>query len=173
MRRDADAAALELFREHGEAVYRFASVLTRHHQDAEDVVQETFLKLLQHLRTSGDTRNVRGWIFTVAANAARDRQRGRLRWLPWTATQEPVVDPAHLRDEDGRIASLRTALQRLAVRDRLLVALRAQGLSYQEIASALDIKSSSVGTLLARAMTRLSAGLAPAQDAAPLRGHAR
>ena len=63
------------FEAHGGAVYRFAAVLVRHHQDAEDVVQETFLKLLRHLEAGGDTTNLRGWLFTVAAHAARDRQR--------------------------------------------------------------------------------------------------
>ena len=70
-------AVLALFEEHGTAVYRFAVVLVRHHQDAEDVVQETFLKLLRHLDAGGDASSLRGWLFTVAAHAARDRQRRR------------------------------------------------------------------------------------------------
>ena len=74
---DASQAARDLFEQHGAAVYRFATVLLRHHQDAEDVVQETFLKLLHHLSAGGNTSNLRGWLFTVAAHAARDRQRWR------------------------------------------------------------------------------------------------
>jgi RNA polymerase sigma-70 factor (ECF subfamily) len=116
--------ARALFQEHGAAVYRFAAVLLHHHHDAEDVVQETFLKLLHHLRDGGRAENLRGWIFTVAAHAARDRQRRRSRWVPWAA------------------------------RDRLLLALRAQGLSYRDIAAASGIRLSSVGRLLARAVDR-------------------
>ena len=63
-------AAREIFDSHGGAVYRFAVVLMRHHQDAEDILQETFLKLLRHLEGGGDLSNVRGWLFAVAANAA-------------------------------------------------------------------------------------------------------
>ena len=148
--------ARDLFREHGAAVYRFALVLVRHHQDAEDVLQETFMKLLQHLRSGGNVDNLRGWLFTVAAHAARDRQRRRFRWLPWAASAEPAVDPPQLRDEDGRYRALREALRRLSGRDRLLLALRAQGLSYREIAAAAEIKESSVGQLLARATDRWS-----------------
>ena len=47
-------------------------------------------------------------------------------------------------------------IRALAPRDRLLVALRAQGLSYQEIAGATGIRSASVGRLLARAIDRLA-----------------
>ncbi len=150
----------DLFREHGGAVYRFALVLVRHHQDAEDVVQETFMKLLQHLSSAGNTANLRGWLFTVAAHAARDRQRRRMRWLPWTTRAEPAVDPAALPDEDGRYKALREALRGLSHRDRLLLALRAQGLTYREIAAAADIRESSVSQLLARATERWSRGTA-------------
>jgi RNA polymerase sigma-70 factor (ECF subfamily) len=148
----------DLFREHGAAVYRFALVMVRHQQDAEDVLQETFMKLLQHLRSGGNTDNLRGWLFTVAAHAARDRQRRRFRWLPWTFDTEPSVDPPPIRDEDGRYKALREAMRGLSPRDRLLLALRAQGLSYREIAVAAGIKESSVSQFLARATERWSRG---------------
>src|SRR5262245_28513259 len=122
-------AAQELFRQHGAAVYRFAVALLRHHQDAEDVVQETFLKLLRHLSAGGRIENIQGWLFTVAAHALRDRQRRRWRWLPWGPDHEGLVGPPRLADEDGRLATLRDALRQLSPRDRLLLALRSQGLS--------------------------------------------
>lgn len=147
-------AARALFQAHGGAVYRFAAVLVRHHQDAEDVVQETFLKLLRHLEAQGDTTNLRGWLFTVAAHAARDRQRRRMRWIPWRPAHDGRVPPPVLADEDGRLKSARDALQHLPPRDRLLLALRAQGLAYREIAAASGTKPASVGRLLARAADR-------------------
>jgi RNA polymerase sigma-70 factor (ECF subfamily) len=147
-------AARELFEAHGAAVYRFAAVLLRHRQDAEDCVQETFLKLLRHLDGGGDRTNLRGWLFTVAAHAARDRQRRRLRWMPWLPAHEAHAPAPELPDEDGRLKQARDALRHLPERDRLLLALRAQGLSYRDIASAARIKPASVGRLLARALDR-------------------
>jgi len=153
-RSPATASAQDLFETHGAAIYRFAVVLLKHRQDAEDCVQETFLKLLRHLEAGGDTSNIRGWLFTVAANAARDRQRGRLRWLPWLPEHDAQIDPPRLPDEDGRLTHARAALRRLSARDRLLLALRAQGLSYRDIASAARLNPASVGRLLARAVDR-------------------
>ncbi len=150
-------AARELFDCHGGAVYRFAVVLMRHHQDAEDILQETFLKLMRHLEAGGDLSNVRGWLFTVAAHAARDRQRARMRWVPWASAHEPRVQPPDLPDEDGRLKHARETLRRLPERDRLLLLLRAQGLSYRDIAAASGIKPTSVGRLLARAVDRWAA----------------
>src|SRR5262245_41204132 len=157
--RGTSEAVRELFQEHGGAIFRFACVLVRHRQDAEDVLQETFVKLLRHLEAGGDTTNIRGWLFTVAAHAARDRQRGRSRWIPWTPAHEASVPPPSLDDEDGRIRTARLALRRLSERDRLLLALRAQGLSYREIASAAAIQPASVGRLLARAVDRWAAAI--------------
>ena len=151
-------AAQALFHEHGAAVYRFAVVLLRHHQDAEDVVQETFLKLLDHLRAGRNTANLRGWLFTVAAHAARDRQRRRRRWIPWQPAHDSLVSPLTLPDEDGRLRAVRDALRRLPDRDRLLLALRAEGLSYRDIAVAAGIRPASVGKLLARALDRCARG---------------
>jgi RNA polymerase sigma-70 factor (ECF subfamily) len=151
---DVSLVARRLFEQHGDAIYRFAVVLLRHHQDAEDVVQETFLKLLRHLGDGGNTDNVRGWLFTVAAHASRDRQRRRFRFLPWAADYDARVAPPELPDEDGRLAAARESLRRLAGRDRLLLALRAHDLSYRDIAAAAGIRQKSVGTLLARAVAR-------------------
>jgi RNA polymerase sigma-70 factor, ECF subfamily len=153
---DSQAETLRLFQEHGAALYRFCRSVLRHAGDAEDVVQETFLTLLDHLQRGGDARNLKSWLFTVAANACRDRTRWRLRWLPWNAERdERTVEPsaeARLKPDTTQIA--RKAFRALAPRDRLLLSLRAQGLSYKDIAVASGIREQSVGRLLARALDR-------------------
>jgi RNA polymerase sigma-70 factor (ECF subfamily) len=152
---DPQAETLRLFQEHGPALYRFCRSVLRHTGDAEDVVQETFLKLLDHLQHGGDTRNLKSWLFTVAANACRDRTRWQLRWLPWSADRdERTVDPVEVRLEPDTTEPARRAFRALAPRDRLLLSLRAQGLSYKDIAVASGIREQSVGRLLARAMDR-------------------
>ena len=143
---------LRLFHEHGGAIYRFCRSTLRSESDAEDVVQDTFLKLLQHLESRGDRSNLRSWLFTVAANGCRDRGRWRSRWLPWRAEDDRRV-AAPAQDQDD-IRSARRALRGLAPRDRMLLSLRASGLSYREIATATGIRENSVGRLLARAVDR-------------------
>ena len=154
---DPQAETLRLFQEHGAALYRFCRSVLRHTGDAEDVVQETFLKLLHHLQHDGDTGNLKSWLFTVAANGCRDRTRWRMRWLPWTAerdhrTVDPVEEEVRLKPDTTTVA--RKAFRALAPRDRLLLSLRAQGLSYKDIAAASGIREQSVGRLLARALDR-------------------
>jgi RNA polymerase sigma-70 factor (ECF subfamily) len=143
---------LRLFAEEGTALYRFCRSLLRTPEEAEDVVQDAFLKLLSHLQRDGDRRNLRAWLFTVAANGCRDRMRSRWRWLPWSAEKDSrTVGPP---DERVDLAPARRALAALAPRDRLLLSLRAQGLAYAEIAAATGIRPASVGRFLARAVDR-------------------
>jgi RNA polymerase sigma-70 factor (ECF subfamily) len=145
--------AARLFEQYGPSLYRFARVLLHNSADAEDVVQSAFLRLIQHLQANRDRTNVRAWLFTVAANLARDRMRLRRRWAPWdSAAGEPIT--LELAPQENPYAQFLAAAAKLAPRDRLLLALRAQGLSYREIAEAANVRATSVGRLLARALER-------------------
>ncbi len=149
---DHAAEALRLFDDLGAPLFRFCLATLRDGADAEDVVQDTFVKLLQHLKRGGDRANLRSWLFTVAANACRDRARWKVRWVPWRLEHdERTVAPVEGRTET---ADAGIALARLAARDRLLLSLRAQGLSYRDIAAASGVREQSVGRLLARALER-------------------
>ncbi len=149
---DPQTEVSRLFGDHGAALFRFCRFTLGSPDEAEDIVQETFLKLLQHLQAGGGRSNLRAWLFTVAANACRDRTRWRVRWLPWQAhLDRRTVGPF---DEAPDRYVARAAARSLAPRDRLLLSLRAQGLSYREIAAAARIEERSVGRLLARAVDR-------------------
>jgi RNA polymerase sigma-70 factor, ECF subfamily len=149
---DARGEVLRLFAAHGQALYRFCCFTLGSRDDAEDVVQETFLRLLQHLQSAGGRSNLRAWLFTVAANACRDRARWRARFVPWHAEHDRrTIEPREEAPDRKRALG---ALRSLAPRDRLLLSLRAQGLSYREVAAAAGIEERSVGRLLARAVDR-------------------
>jgi RNA polymerase sigma factor (sigma-70 family) len=160
---DQGRGVVELFDLHGPGLYRLAAAMLHDADAAQDVVQDTFLKLMAHLASGGALSNAKGWLYTVAAHACRDRQRRSWRWLPWVAELDKRPSPDAPDDSGGRQAVLR-ALRRLRPRDRLLVALRAQGLSYEEIAGAARIQPASVGRLLGRALDRLARELAPDKE---------
>jgi len=157
--RSRDAVVGDLFDEHATGLYRLARAMLHDAEAAQDVVQETFLKLIAHIDGGGGLPNARGWLYTVAAHGCRDRQRGLSRWLPWIAERDPRATRESPDRLDGAHAVL-AAIRELAPRDRLLIALRAQGLSYREIAGAARIRPASVGQLLARALNRLEVRLA-------------
>jgi len=132
---------------------------------ADDIVQETFLALFQHLRKGGHRENLRAWVIQVGYRLALKHRRGegrRRRWQgPWEADVVDVSDPttgpeaACAANEDRR--RVRSVLRVLPERDRQCVCLRADGLRYREIADVLGISLGSVAKSLARAVGRLSA----------------
>jgi RNA polymerase sigma-70 factor (ECF subfamily) len=162
---DPESEVLRLLGDRGSSLYRFCRMTLGGADEADDIVQETFLKLLQHLRAGGDRANLRSWLFTVAANACRDRLRARRRWLPWRAELDRRIVETADETPDRRLA--RDAARGLPVRDRLLLSLRAQGLSYRDIGIAAGIQEGSVGRLLARAVDRWKRRLEVAQGFSP------
>ena len=142
-----------LFDAYGPGLYRFARAIVHDAGDAEDAVQRTFVRLLEHLRGKGDASNLKAWLFTVTANACRDALRARRRWLSWGPEHDRSVAPDEGSDGEHRRV-LVAAARRLSARDRTLIALRSQGMSYREIAGMAGIREQSVGRLLARAVGR-------------------
>lgn len=147
-----------LFREYHQPLVRY---LTRRLGDrdwAEEVAQETFLRALKQDTIVSE----RSWLFAVATNLVRDearkdiRRKRRLELLREQARADEIVEPEPLTIERAEEAALaRRALDMLTERDREALLMREEGLDYTEIATALQLSISSVGTTLARARRRL------------------
>ena len=150
-----------LFAEHRDALFRYLARYTGDPDLAEDLVQETFLKLV--VRPPGTTENMRGWLFTVATNLAKDarktsQRRGELiRWAaeaPRNASSR--ADPSAEVERLELRHRVRAALDELSHKERTALLLRADGFAHREIATALRTTTGSVGTLVARALTKLA-----------------
>ena len=124
---------------------------------AEDLAQEAFARALVH-----KPENVRGWLFVVAANMARDEARRAVREKRHlTLLTNEEADPAPAPDA-AVVAELerervRAALDRLTPRDREVLLLWDAGQSYDEIAAHTGLAKTAIGTTLARARERLVA----------------
>jgi RNA polymerase sigma-70 factor (ECF subfamily) len=137
--------------------------------DADDALQETFLRLYRHLEKSGDRSNLYAWVFQVARNYLRDERKSarRQRTVPLddstereTQFADPARNPEHCALGEERTRRLRAAIEKLPPQQRECMLLRSSGLRYREIAEILGINTSSVGPLVQRAMARLSEDLA-------------
>jgi RNA polymerase sigma-70 factor (ECF subfamily) len=146
----------ELFRRHFGIAYRVAYRLLGHEQDAQDAVQDGYIKAVLHLADFDGRSEFRTWLLKIVQNAALDvgrkrRRRPALR-LENGALDDPGAtqydDPAQgLRREDLR-RLLDSALARLSPEKRAAFVLFAEaGLSYKDIA---DIQKVPVGTVMSR-----------------------
>lgn len=123
---------------------------------AKDVAQEAFVRLLSRPELTGD--DARLWIFTVATNLVRDRGRSTVRrrhLLSARPVDQPTAEPPDAGVERAEVVErVRSALDRLPERDRVMLLMREEGFRYAEIARAIDVAPASVGTLIARAVKR-------------------
>jgi RNA polymerase sigma-70 factor (ECF subfamily) len=130
--------------------------------DAEEVVQEVFLALFQHLRRGKSRANLHGWIFKVAHNLAIKRRAKAQRERPefpgfQSDTQRdtgpgPEEQCADLQRQDRLLAVVK-ALPEL---DQCCLSLRAEGLRYREIAEVLGISLGAVANSLEKSLSRLT-----------------
>jgi len=154
----------EVFGRLRDPVYRYLMSTLGSPAEAEELTQETFLRLLAHLQKGHPVEHVRAWVFRVAHNLALNTLRKRNR-------QEAVIpsgggprrdekaDPAPTAEERVIEQELQQrmsrALARLSPQERYCLELKAEGLTYREIAETLDIHPGSVATFLARGVGKL------------------
>ena len=124
--------------------------------EAEDVAQDVFVSFYR--AHPADAPYGPAWLHAAAAHAALNALRGRDRRSRREAAHAVPIDAAAADDDPAVVVAasetreeVRAVLARLPDRSAALLALRYGGLSYAEIAAALDVRASSVGTLLRRA----------------------
>jgi RNA polymerase sigma-70 factor (ECF subfamily) len=131
--------------------------------DSEEVLQEVFLSLFQHLDRGTSDDNIRGWLFRVAHNLAlkkryRTHQDSEARADVGAAAF--AIDPAP-NPEDQLVDSqtqqrLMAVVDALPEQDRRCLFLRAEGLRYREIAEILEMSLGAVSLSLARSLARIA-----------------
>jgi RNA polymerase sigma-70 factor (ECF subfamily) len=169
---DPDAFRV-LVERHSRAVFRVAYRLTGHEQDAEDVVQETFLKAYRQLAQFESRSSFATWLYRIAFNCAHDllRQRPRAgtrpslddddeRYRLEVTDTSPSANPG--RELDRRLAGsrIRAAMGELTGQERAAFVMRHfEGLSIEEIGTALDLGASAAKHSIFRAVRKLRAAL--------------
>lgn len=158
-----DESACRLLVERWEGpVFAFLFRMLGSREEAQDLGQETFLRVYREAKRYRPSGQFRSWLFRIAGNQARSRLRRR-RLVAWLRLDPETLDvPAGeetveeaLERQDTK-AAVRRAIARLPDRQRQAVILRQyEEMSYREIAGAMGITVPAVESLLHRAMTTL------------------
>ncbi len=130
---------------------------------AQEAVQESFLRLHEHLLGRGDQTNLRAWLYRVAHNLARNAQTAhrssRTDSLPDApgAGDLPAdgISPEEALLAEEQTRRLRQALAVLSPAQKEALMLRTQGLKYREIADVLNLSVSTVGETIQRGLEKL------------------
>jgi RNA polymerase sigma-70 factor, ECF subfamily len=153
-----------LVAEYSTTLYRVAYSVTRNAAEAEDIVQETFLRVLKHQQKLGEIRDARVWLVRIAWNLSLDHKR-RAKTRPETediadfarvlpAADRRVEDEVISAEEYARILEL---IDRLPEKERKALLLSAmEELSTAEIAAACSTTESSIRSRIFRARRELA-----------------
>lgn len=155
----------EVVREHADRVYRLAYRLTGNTHDAEDLTQETFIRVFRSL-ASYKPGTFEGWLHRITTNLfldmARRRSRLRMEGLPEDTDRLAGDDPSpeQVYSETHLDPDLQAALDELPPEFRAAVVLcDVEGLSYEEIGATLGVKLGTVRSRIHRGRQALRAAL--------------
>jgi len=163
--------------EYIDSLYRYAMVLTRNRTDAEDLVQETYVRAIEAYGRLRENSNVKGWLFTILRNLWLNQLRrvrsgpqflegdGEIHVVEGIAGNLPDAHSVLEGQEDAR--RVRAAIGQLPSEFQEVLILREfEDLSYQEIATITNCPAGTVMSRLARARGKLRVLLAEDNDKA-------
>lgn len=156
---------LALFDQLRTPVFRYLLRKTHNAVEAEDLTQETFLRLCRHMHEERPLDNPKAWLFTVANNLAVDKGRNEshvkdLDESTWKEIEDSRAgfqsDPEKLVLQRERLDRLHLAVLNLTALQRQCLHLRAEGLRYREIAELSNLSVSTVVDAVRRATLKLA-----------------
>ncbi len=146
----------EAFTLHNRTVFRAACAVVHDSGLAEDITQETFIRLYKNMESITDEEMLKPWLIRVALNLAKNTVRGNSRanvreenYVKEHRQRENFTAEKHLESRERR-DEVRTALSKVKEPLRSCLILKHQGLSYREIAETLSLIETSIGTYVAR-----------------------
>jgi RNA polymerase sigma-70 factor (ECF subfamily) len=159
---EREAEIVDLFGKMRSPLLRYMLTFGITAHDGEEIVQEAFLALFEHLTRGKSRANLPGWLFRVCHNLALkhlERVRGRHDAL--NAERDCVerhadsaLNPEEQLAEAQRRERLQALLRALPDQDRYCICLRAEGLRYREIAEILGMSLGAVSISLTRSLAR-------------------
>lgn len=150
-----------LYRELRKPLLRYLVCLGLSRDEAQDVVQDAFVSLQRHLASNGSKESIKSWLYRVAHNQARNRQKSYARRFSTPLDEATEAIPGEETPERAMLAKekfarLAKAMAQLSETERECLLLRSSGLRYREIAEVLGIATSTVGDTVERAIKKLA-----------------
>ena len=152
----------DVVEEHQRSVYRLALQLTGHHQDAEDLMQDVFIKVHAKLDSFRGEASLKSWIHRITVNTYLNKRRKKaLSFMKLRDDFDSTLNDAGSNTEQGAESSsirkhVHKAMDALSPKERSAFALRHYNeYSVKEVAEALEVAEGTVKSLLFRAVQKL------------------
>jgi len=131
-------------------VYRLAFKFLGNHDNAADITQDVFLHLYSQLKLKREIHNTKAWLYKVTSNLCMTFLKKTKR-----ITRQEFEKPAAEEVNNEKNIEVVEALKKMNKRDRILLTLYSEDISYKEMAEITGIKFTSIGKTLSRALKKL------------------
>lgn len=166
--REGDQSAFDaIFRKYAPELHRFSLSKSCDARQAEEIVQETFMKVWELRRQIDPDRNFASWLITIAKHKIYNSFRRRVLEIKWNMAAAEQVDTATVEGQlqlDDLRRLLLGGIDRLAPRQREILLLKSQGMSNDEIAEQLSIPKKVVENNIYKAYRQLRIDLEGFKD---------
>lgn len=147
----------KLYQENFLKVQQFCQKWTGNVDDARDIAQESFIELMHRVEDDDLVKNPLSWVYRVSYNRCTNHYKYNQRFVYKEASD---FKGSYSAEDDGenreRLARIRKAIQRLSHKEKALVTLYKLGFSYSDMSKVVEIKPTSVGKTLTRAIDKLA-----------------
>jgi RNA polymerase sigma-70 factor (ECF subfamily) len=153
-----------LVHQHHRRIFNYLRQMTRHHQDAEDLTQQTFIKAFHHLARFDRQRPLLNWLLTIARNTALNHFRDGKKWeeMPPDAASADLAPDRQAEQRENSDNLWTRARELLSAREFEVLWLRfAEELSTRETATVVGLTEAHVKVLVFRARQTLLKGVKP------------
>ncbi len=149
----------KLYHTYYQPLFRFCYRMVYDAEEAQDLVQDAFIRLHDRLAFNESIDNVQAWLYRVAGRLCLNHLHKKKRRFGFLQILQ--ADASAMQNEESvinhtEIEIVRRAMQKLKEKERLLISLYYDDLSYKEIACIMEIKNGNVGRMLARAIEKLA-----------------
>ncbi len=150
-----------LYRQYYGPINKFCSRFVDSRESALDITQETFIKLYERMNLDGEgVENTRAWLYKVAGNLCLNSMNTKMRHSNIENLIEiksiENTNPENILIHDEKIAFVKKAIGQLKPKNRMLIMMYQDGLSYKEMSEATGITINSVGKTLWRVIAKIS-----------------
>lgn len=155
--KDGDASAFsELYALYAKELYAYAYAILKNTQDAQDIVQDTCLKVYTHIQHIHSPERCKAYFFRVLSNTAKTHLRRKSLTPVYGKFSEVLCAPEDTAGTAIQRADLQAALDTLSAEERQIVLLSAlAGLSSREISEIVGLTAGSVRSKLSRAIQKM------------------
>ncbi|MCI0596592.1 MAG: sigma-70 family RNA polymerase sigma factor [candidate division Zixibacteria bacterium] len=167
IQRGSEAAFNRLVNRYKNRLFNFVLRMVRTREEAEDLVQETFLRVFQHKNNFDPAYSFSTWIFTIALNLARNfLRRGRkVKFLELLELEETSEEPTVQPFQAALSPWLEKEIEKLPPRYKAPFLLReVEELSYEEVAEVTGLPTGTVKSRVSRARMMLAKNLRPKKE---------